>query len=179
MNEARMKAFPETLAAVLVAVPAYVIGWFLWLAGRWSVILPPAARPHDLWTTMLPPLTLPVVYFAWLAARRRRNPAGNSRKRLIQFGLAAAISVVTAAVHMLLTDTAGRSAYLPAMVAFVLMIAVALLSLAIDRDVELSLRIVLFTILAVVPAVVAGRLLAIGGAMTLFYALRTFHQIAS
>lgn len=157
-----MKPLAETLIALVLAVAIYVAGCLLWMMGRWAAIVPaPAFREYDFTSAFVPPLALPVLFLAWFAVRRKRKPA-SSWRRFVQFGIAAVIAMGVSAVQFALESAEGANApfmKMPAVVAFALMTLVALLALAVDRDVELSLRFLVLTLVSVVPVVVAGRLL--------------------
>jgi hypothetical protein len=156
-----MKPLAEILVALVLAVAIYFAGCLLWMMGRWAAIVPaPAFRAFDFTSAFVPPLALPIVFLAWFAVRRKRKPA--SWRPFIQFGIAAAIAMGVSAVQFALESGQGANApgmKMPALVAFALMTLVALLALAVDRDVELSLRFLLLTLLSVIPVVAVGRML--------------------
>src|SRR5215213_2450925 len=170
-----MKPLAQLAAALLGAIPAYFAGWLLWMAGQWAGIVPASRMPHHLPSALLPPLALVVAWVAWVAAWRWRTETA-SRRRLVQFGLAAVASLLVSIAQLVWEtasgDSSGRHRMLPAAISFILMMSVAAAALLVDRDVELSLRIVLLTLLAVIPVVALGRLVAILVAMTAYNAVR-------
>lgn len=176
-----MKPLPQTFVALFGAIPAYVAGWMLWNLGRWASIFPPPRTAHDVASAMLPPLVAPVVYLVWVAAFLRRKPAPR-RNRLLHFGIAAGLGAIFTALQFVWERWFGtdpRMNNILTAVAFALMFGVALLALVADRNVEMSLRLLLFALFAIVPVVTIGRLLAIGVALAVYLSSRLIHGSAS
>jgi hypothetical protein len=168
--------FARGAFAAISAVAAYGVGCIMWILGRYFGVFPGSTTPYDFGSALLPPLVFPVVYLAWLTSRRWRK-AVQSPRRLIHFGMAAALSVIASVAQFVWASrqSAGSSNSLPAVVAIILMLAVAVVAITVDRDVELALRFALFTLLAVVPVVVAGRVLAVAVAVAGYAVARVAH----
>jgi hypothetical protein len=177
-----MKPLPQIFVALFGAIPAYVAGWLLWNLGRWASIFPAPRTPYDIAAAMLPPLVVPVVYLVWVAAFLRRKPARPARRRLLHFTIAAVIGAVVTSLQFvweLRFGTNPRTNDILTAVVFALMFGVALMALVADRNVEMSLRLLLFALFAIVPVVTIGRLLSVGVALAVYLSSRMIHGSAS
>lgn len=150
------------------AIAAYVAAWLLWMLVLYLNIMPLPASISILASSLVAPLILPIVFVAWSmahAAAPQRDGALRLR-RLIQLAVAAAGAALVEMIHMLTPqwfgDAVARNKPVGAAVSLLLMGAIALTSLIKDRDIDTALLLLMITLCAVVPAVIAGRLLAQG-----------------
>jgi hypothetical protein len=147
-------------AAVFSTAVVYVVAVFIWMAGRYFGVFPVRAQPYDFVSLFLPPVVLPVAYLMWFVSvlRRRPPPTSHVRQRFVQLAIAAGLSVVVAGLQLLF----GGANAIPAAVAGIAMLSVSAVALVRDRDVRTALLIAMIAFVAIVPVVIAGRVIAIG-----------------